>query len=83
MNQNPELVVTNIKTITKVMAELVNSIFEPLTYKALGSLIFLALFIMKYLFDKQPQQPTTLKLELPQKFLSERFSKPMKTLKND
>ena len=52
MHQNPELVVTNIKTITKVVAELVNSIFEPLSYKALASLTFISLISIKYLFDR-------------------------------
>lgn len=52
-HQNPDVVVTNIKTMTKVVAELVNSIFEPLSYKALAALIFIALVSMKYLFDRQ------------------------------
>lgn len=54
MNQNPEFMVTSIKTITKVVAEVVNNIFEPLSYKALAVLICLALISLKYLFESHP-----------------------------
>ncbi len=54
MNQNPEFVVTTIKIITKVLAELINNVFEPLSYKALAVLICLALITLKYLFDRNP-----------------------------
>lgn len=52
MLQNPELVITSIKTATKVVAEFVNNIFEPLSYKALAGLIFIGLILLKYFFDR-------------------------------
>jgi|LauGreDrversion4_2_1035121.scaffolds.fasta_scaffold1466089_1 hypothetical protein len=52
MHQNPELVVTSIKILTKITAEIFNSIFEPLSFKALGVLIFISIISLRYMFDR-------------------------------
>jgi hypothetical protein len=47
MNRDPMIVNKNMKILVKLLAEIINDFFEPLTYKAIGVIVLsLLVFIM-------------------------------------
>jgi len=55
MLRDPELINKNTKIMAKLLAEIINDFFEPLTYKTMASLVlfFLALFLFSECLAKK------------------------------
>ena len=54
MNRDPHQINKNTKILMKLLAEIINDFFDPLSYKAFGALIFGSvafLFCISYIFS--------------------------------
>jgi len=53
MNRDPHQINKNTKILMKLLAEIINDFFEPLSYKAIGVLVFgfvALVFFSNYIF---------------------------------
>lgn len=55
MNRDPQLVNKNTKIMVKLLAEIINDFFEPLTYKSMVFIVmmFIGLSLLSGFFGKQ------------------------------
>jgi hypothetical protein len=66
MNKDPQLVNKNTKIMVKLLAEIINDFFEPLSYKAMGFmiLIFIAMFMFYGSLSRKDSSPSDVKKKI-------------------